>query len=73
MTSGHGKPPRYRSYLLRFWEARSRRPEKQATWRFSLEDPQTGKKRGFPDLEALVEFLQSELEHDRRDPEPDRP
>ena len=30
-------------------------------WRFNLEDAQTGQKRGFTDLEALVAFLQAEL------------
>ena len=59
-----GKPPRYRAYLLRFWEARSQYPDRPTTWRLSLEDPETGQRHGFPDLEALVAFLEAEMEGD---------
>jgi hypothetical protein len=57
----HEEPPRYRAYMLRIWEVRSEHAAQPSTWRFSLEDPETGEKRGFPDLEALVRFLQAEL------------
>ena len=30
-------------------------------WRFSLEDPRTGQRRGFADLEALVVYLEQEM------------
>ena len=62
MTIVQDKPPRYQSYMLRCWEMRSQQPDRPATWRFSLEDPQTREKHAFPDLEALVSFLQAELE-----------
>jgi hypothetical protein len=55
------RPPRYRAYLLRFWEERGLQPETSSVWRFSLEDPQTGKRHGFASLEALVTFLREEL------------
>jgi hypothetical protein len=55
------KPPRYRSYLLTFWEERNRDPSSSAVWRFSLEDPRTGQRRGFADLEALMAALQQEM------------
>ena len=55
------KPPRYRSYLLTFWEERSQDPTASAVWRFSLEDPHTGKRSGFADLEALIAALQQEM------------
>ncbi len=58
----HDKPPRYQSYVLRCWEMRSQYPDRPATWRFGLENPQTREKRAFSDLEALVAFLQAELE-----------
>jgi len=58
----HDKPPRYQAYVLRCWEMRSQHHDRPATWRFSLEDAQTREKRVFPDLEALVVFLQTELE-----------
>lgn len=57
------KPPRYRSYLLTFWEERSRNPEVSVVWRFRLEDPRTGLRRGFARLEEMVEFLQTELDN----------
>ena len=53
----HERPPRYCAWLLRCWTRRG--PE--SAWRFSLEDPHTGERRGFAGLEALVAFLQAEL------------
>jgi hypothetical protein len=41
---------------------RSQHSNRPALWRFSLQDPQTGQKRAFSDLEARVTFLQTELE-----------
>lgn len=58
------KPPRYRSYLLTFWEERSQSPEVAAVWRFRLEDPRTGRRRGFANLEEVVAFIQTELAGD---------
>jgi hypothetical protein len=55
------RPPRYRAYLLRLWEESRENPRLPGTWRFSLEDPHTGERQGFADLEALVEFLQHEM------------
>ncbi len=56
--------PRRRAYMLRFWEVRSHDPARPSTWRFSLEDPHTGDRMGFADLDALVEFLQAEIASD---------
>ena len=55
------KPPRYRSYLLTFWEERSQGPSVPVVWRFSLEDPHTGQRRGFADLAALIAALEQEM------------
>jgi hypothetical protein len=55
------KPPRYRTYLLIFWEERSQDPAAPAVWRFSLEDPRTGQRRGFADLEMLIAALEQEM------------
>jgi hypothetical protein len=55
------KPPCYRSYLLTFWEERNQDPTASAVWRFSLEDPRTGQRRGFADLEALIAALEQEM------------
>lgn len=56
------KPPGYRSYLLRFWEERSEQPA-VSLWRFSLEDPRTAQRQSFANLEALIEWLQTETAH----------
>jgi hypothetical protein len=58
-------PPRHRSYLLSFWEERSQDPDTPVVWRFRLEDPHTGRQRGFGDIEGLIAFLRVELESDR--------
>ncbi len=52
----------YRSYLLRLW-----RTDESATcnWHASLEDPHTGKRIGFPNLEQLFAYL---MECDDRKP-----
>ena len=63
------KPPRYRSYLLTFWEERSRDPDAPAVWRFRLEEARTGQRRGFASLEALVAFLRAELDGERDEPD----
>jgi hypothetical protein len=52
--------PRYRVYLLRFWETRSVDPDVPSTWRFSLEEPHTGEKQGFASLKELVAFLEAQ-------------
>ena len=54
-TSGLGRAPRYHSYLLRCWS------EGPGIWRFSVEDPHTGARRGFTDMAALVAFLDATL------------
>jgi hypothetical protein len=57
----HDSPPRYGAYLLRYWEVRSDLPGRPSSWRFTLEEAGTGKRRGFHDLEALVAHLAREL------------
>ncbi|MCJ7549889.1 MAG: hypothetical protein MUQ30_09440 [Anaerolineae bacterium] len=42
----------YRSYLLRLWHTGEAGP-----WKASLEDPLTGRRRGFGSLRALFAFL----------------
>ena len=55
------KPPRYRTYLLTVWEERSHDPAAHVVWRFRLEDPRTGERRGFADLETLMAALEQEI------------
>jgi|APFre7841882724_1041349.scaffolds.fasta_scaffold01700_4 hypothetical protein len=45
----------YLSFLLRLWQAQQ---NESLVWRASLESPQTGERRSFPDLESLLLFLQ---------------
>ena len=49
---------RYTSYLLRCWQEDDPLPLQPAAWRFSLENVQTGARRGFGDFDALITFLQ---------------
>jgi hypothetical protein len=42
----------YRAYLLRLWRTLG------SEWRASLEDPKTGRRRGFATLALLMEFLE---------------
>lgn len=64
------QPLRYLSYLLRYWEERGPQPSQPAIWRFSLEDVETGERRGFANLEALVAFLQTRMTSEPPDVEP---
>jgi hypothetical protein len=54
-------PPRYYSYLLRFWEERGETAG-QTVWRFSLEDPQTAQRQSFADLNALMTRLKLQIQ-----------
>src|SRR5688572_30240757 len=62
-------PPRYRGYMLRFWQERSQRGT-QVVWRFSLDDPHTGERRGFAGLAALIAAVQYEMDAAGALPEP---
>jgi hypothetical protein len=44
------------------WQERSRDMEVPVVWRFRMEDPHTGQRRGFGDLEALMDALQQEID-----------
>jgi hypothetical protein len=45
--------PDYQSYLLRLWRV----DEGDEVWQVSLESARTGERRGFADLEAMLDFL----------------
>lgn len=44
----------YRAYLLRIWPAKE---GERTVWRASLEDPHTGQRLGFSNLERLFVYL----------------
>lgn len=68
MEEHSDRPPTYKSYWLRCWPGGVRQPGGSGKWRFSLEDPVTGEKKGFSDMKAILAFV--ELELDRLDPRP---
>lgn len=57
------KQPNYLSYLLRLWRVNDEAQSgvEGAAWRVSLEDPHTGERKGFADLEALFGFLRTQV------------
>ncbi len=46
--------PTYIAYLVRLWR------EDDTTWRGTLEDPHTGQRYAFADVETLLEHIRSE-------------
>ena len=53
----------YYSYLLRMWRDsgdEGAAPSKKTLWRASLQDPHTGQRAGFANLEKLFSFLRRE-------------
>ncbi len=57
-----GEPVRYCAYVLRCWREQVHDARLPAGWRFSLEEIEGGKRHGFGTFEALVAFLEAELE-----------
>lgn len=53
------KQRRYYSYMLRLWETSN---GERHIWRASLESPGTGQRRGFANLQSLVDYLQARTE-----------
>ena len=63
------KSLRYETFIVQFWEEPSQESP-EPIWRFTMEDPRTGHRRGYTDFETLVEALRTQLEtgeakHDR--------
>ncbi len=50
---------RYWAFMLRLWQVGSGRA---IAWRASLEDPHTGERKGFADLDSLLAFLKDQIE-----------
>lgn len=53
-------PPSYQVFLLRCWEERGECSD-PTRWRFSVQDPGTGQRRGFASLEGLIAFLTNQF------------
>ena len=56
--------PSYHIYLLTVWLLPGAEQDEASRWRFRLEDPRSGERRGFTNAQELVAALQSGL-HDR--------
>lgn len=62
---------RYLSYMLRMWETSDGESQ---IWRASLESPGSGQRRGFADLQSLMDFLADQTERqDEHDGERETP
>ena len=59
--------PNYFAFMLRVW-----REEAQDRWRASLEDPRSGERRVFADLETMLDFLRAQAYPDVGAQEEDR-
>jgi hypothetical protein len=53
--------PRYCTVVLTLWEERSVDPARPAEWRFRLEVPSTGERRGFATFKEMVVFLEEQM------------
>ena len=60
-------PPRYHTFLVTLWEERNQDPTLPSVWRFRLEDPHTGQRRGFANLKKLVAALEHEMVEDQNE------
>ena len=49
----------YQVYVMRLWRDKTPSEEIPSGWRFSIENPSTGQRRGFSNLEELVAFLEN--------------
>jgi hypothetical protein len=47
--------PTYRAFLVRFWQ------EGDTVWRGTVEDPHTGQRHAFADIEPLLDFLRQQV------------
>lgn len=52
----------YYIFLLKLWPERSRNNGEALSWRFSIEDPITGIRKGFTDQDSLLAHLREQLE-----------
>ena len=65
------KPEQRRSFLLRLWCSNA---QGASCWQASLEEPHTGERIGFADLEQLFMFLMEQVESNpRRDRDSPKP
>jgi hypothetical protein len=56
----------YMAFLVRLWHIDDHRP---LVWRASVQDPHTGVRRSFADLESLFAFLREQTDGTRANPD----
>lgn len=54
--SDESKPARYHAYLLRFWH------EGDGSWRGTVEDPHSGKRQAFADVDKLFAYVRHQIQ-----------
>jgi len=52
-------PKQYQVYVMRLWQEQASPKESSSGWRFSIENPATGQRRGFSCLDELVAYLEN--------------
>lgn len=57
-SAGQSQPACH-TYLLKIWREGDDEIEPLHAWRFTLEDVQVGRRRGFTDLDSLIIYLQN--------------
>jgi hypothetical protein len=55
------KSASYYIYLLKLWPERSHDNGETLSWRYSIEDPITGLRKGFAELEDFLAYVQAQI------------
>ncbi len=59
------KPSKYKTFILRCWQERSPpQGEQNETWRFKIEDVETGTHQGFTNLDLFIKALKDTLHNE---------
>ncbi len=56
----------YQVFLLRQWQEQEASGDRPAVWRFILESPLTGARRGFANVQDLAAFLEEQVTAKRK-------
>ena len=60
--TGPGKPPSYHIFMLKCWPEHQQSNGFITSWRFSLEDPNNGQRKGFAQLDDLLLSIRQQLQ-----------
>jgi len=59
MKNSQSQPETYLAYLVRLWKVNQ---DEQCCWRVSIEDPFTGERHGFVNVNAFIAFIKEKTE-----------